>query len=139
MYVFFLNIAFTLIMFYMWWKNVTHFYSYIYLISMSKTRSTHNMGLSQCCVVFAFLKHHLAQILEFKHNTFLVLFIQFFWKIKVLIKPQFVVPCDGFGFFANFIFNCFFVRNYALSLCKTFDYVRIRFNAKLFTLRKWHD
>jgi hypothetical protein len=109
---------------------------HLHLTCMSKTRCTHNMGLSQCCVVFAFLKHHLAHILKFKHNPFSVSFIQCFWKIKVLIKPQFVVPCDGFGFFANFIFNCFFVMNYALSLCKTFDYVWIRFNAKFFLLEK---
>lgn len=51
-----------------------------------------------------------------------------FLKNQILIKPQFVVPCDGFGLFENLIFNCFFVRNYALSPCKCFDYVQIRFN-----------
>lgn len=53
-------------------------YTYTYLTCMSKTRCTHNMGLSQCCVIFAFLKHHLAHILEFKHNPLSILFTQCF-------------------------------------------------------------
>ncbi len=64
---------------------------------MSKTKCTHNTDLSQCCVVFPFLKHHLAHILEFKHNPFLVYLFNVFEKSKSSLNPNLLFHVMALG------------------------------------------